>query len=117
MRLCKRAETPNNVRRGQTFGRGEHTVGLLLGFFRLPALLEGGPALNAEFFARGLVDEYFLTLGPVVVGGRDTLTPVEGAAVLSAARPRLDLVSAVANPATGEVYLHYRVLRDSAFAV
>ncbi len=30
-------------------------------------VLEGGPTLNAELFALGLVDEFFLTLGPVIV--------------------------------------------------
>jgi len=73
-------------------------------------LLEGGPTLNHEFFARRLVDEFFLTIGPVIVGGRDTITPVEGAAPFARdALPRLALLSAVANPATSEVYLRYRV--------
>lgn len=73
-------------------------------------LLEGGPALNQEFFARGAVDEFFLTLAPLIVGGRDTITVVEGAAAFPRESvPRLDLLSAVPNPATGEVYLRYRV--------
>ena len=41
-------------------------------------LLEGGPSLNAMFFQQNLVDEYFLSLGPVIVGGRESLTAVEG---------------------------------------
>lgn len=73
-------------------------------------LLEGGPTTNAQFFARGFIDEYFLTLGPVVVGGKDTLSAVEGpAAFPKELVKRLALVSAVPNPATGEVYLRYRV--------
>ncbi|HEY8489697.1 MAG TPA: RibD family protein [Dehalococcoidia bacterium] len=73
-------------------------------------LVEGGPTLNAELFELGLVDEYFLTLGPVVVAGSETLTAVEGprAFTRETAR-RLELLSAVPNPATNEVYLRYRV--------
>jgi 2,5-diamino-6-(ribosylamino)-4(3H)-pyrimidinone 5'-phosphate reductase len=75
-------------------------------------LCEGGPTTNAAFFASGFVDEFFLTLGPVIVGGRDTLTAVEGpAAFPQELVKRLELVSAVPNPATSEVYLRYRVRR------
>ena len=64
-------------------------------------LCEGGPATNAAFFAQGLVDEFFLTLGPVIVGGRDTLTAVEGpAAFAKELVKRLELVSAIPNRAT-----------------
>jgi 2,5-diamino-6-(ribosylamino)-4(3H)-pyrimidinone 5'-phosphate reductase len=75
-------------------------------------LLEGGADLNAQFFAAGLVDEIFLTLGPVIVAGNETKTAVEGPAAFTRdTAPRLDLLSAVPNPATGEVYLRYRVRR------
>jgi riboflavin biosynthesis pyrimidine reductase len=73
-------------------------------------LVEGGPNLNTQLFAQGLVDEYFVTLGPVIVGGRDSLTAVEGAIPFPRdAVKRLTLVSAVPNQATHEVYLRYRV--------
>ena len=73
-------------------------------------LCEGGPTTNAQFFELGVVDEYFLTLGPVIVGGRDTLTAVEGDSAFSREDvKRMDLISAVPNPATSEVYLRYRV--------
>jgi riboflavin biosynthesis pyrimidine reductase len=72
-------------------------------------LLEGGPDLNAQFFAQGLVDEYFLTLGPVIVGGRDTVTTVAGEPQQGAAPVRLEQLHAIPNPETGEVYLRYRV--------
>ena len=75
-------------------------------------LLEGGPSLNAEFFAINAIDEFFVTLGPVIVGGRETLTPVEGARAFSRETLKpLVLVSAVANETTGEVYVRYRVRR------
>ncbi len=72
-------------------------------------LVEGGPTLNAQLFQLGVVDEYFVTLGPVIVGGRDTKTPVGGEASFGRAQlPRYDLVWAVPNYETGEVYCRYR---------
>ena len=74
-------------------------------------LVEGGPTLNGMLFDRGMVDEYFVTLGPRVVGGEETLTPVRSDRASTAALvQQLELVSAVPNPATGEVYLRYRRL-------
>ena len=74
-------------------------------------LLEGGPSVNAEFFALGAVDELFLTVGPVVVGGRETLTPVEGETSFGLdGLKRLRVASAVVNEETDELYLRYRVV-------
>jgi riboflavin biosynthesis pyrimidine reductase len=39
---------------------------------------EGGPHLNAPLFAAGVVDELFLTIAPVLVGGHDPLTILAG---------------------------------------
>lgn len=76
-------------------------------------LCEGGPDINAELFAIDAVDELFLTIGPVIVGGRDVLTAVTGERPYSRRElPRLQLVSAVANEETDEVYLRYRVRRN-----
>ena len=76
-------------------------------------MVEGGPTLNAQLFEQGLVDEYFTTIGPVVVGGRDTLTAVESARPFTrAGAPRLRLLSAVTNEETDEIYLRYRVVRS-----
>ncbi len=87
--------------------RGELDAGVLL--------VEGGPSLNGELFARGLVDEYFLTLGSLVVGGGPTLTPVQGAQPpTSDSVTGLELMSAVRNPETSELYLRYRTRHRSA---
>lgn len=73
-------------------------------------LAEGGPGLNAGLFEAGLVDEYFTTVGPVIVGGAGALTPVEGSQPPALATvTRLELLSAVHNAETSEVYLRYRV--------
>lgn len=75
-------------------------------------LVEGGPTVNAQMYELGVVDEYFLTLGPVIVGGRDTLTAVEGESPFSRDDVKhLELLAAVPNPETNEVYVHYRVRR------
>ncbi|MCC7089658.1 MAG: dihydrofolate reductase family protein [Dehalococcoidia bacterium] len=74
-------------------------------------LCEGGPSLNAQMFRADAVDEYFVTIGPVVVGGKETLTPVEGEPYTRETLRHLELVSAFPNPETSEVYCRYRVRR------
>jgi riboflavin biosynthesis pyrimidine reductase len=75
-------------------------------------LVEGGPHLNGQLFEAGLVDEYFLTLGSVIVSGPGPLSPVvSGRPPSLETVTHLDLVTAVPNPATSEVYTHYRVRR------
>ena len=73
-------------------------------------LLEGGPTLNGDFFRRRLVDEFFLTLGPLIVGGHRGLSTVEtpGHTPTHETVQHLELLAAVPNPATSEVYLRYR---------
>lgn len=77
-------------------------------------LVEGGPTVYAGLYALDALDEAFLTLGPVVVGGAETLTAVEGAhAFTQDEAKRLELLSAHPNPETDEVYLRYRVRRQA----
>ena len=71
-------------------------------------LVEGGPTILGQLFERDLVDEYFLTLSGVIVGG-GAPTPVEGRRISTLASiVRFDLVSAVVNQEDGEVYLRFR---------
>jgi 5-amino-6-(5-phosphoribosylamino)uracil reductase len=79
-------------------------------------LLEGGPHLNAQLFAIGAVDELFLSVGPLIIGASAALSPVEGPGFDAGSAPRLDLVSAVQNDETDEVYLRYRVRREATHA-
>jgi riboflavin biosynthesis pyrimidine reductase len=67
---------------------------------------EGGPTLNRPLFARGLVDELFLTLAPRVDAGRDALPLVLGDALPTA---RLGLRSVFERD--GELFLRYAVAR------
>ena len=78
-------------------------------------LLEGGADLNRAFLDYDAVDEYFMTLGPVLVGGRDGLGAIGGDAgwSLDQAR-RLQLLAAVPNPATSEIYTRWRVVHRPA---
>lgn len=119
------AATPERRAAAEATGRDVYIVpagveiGGMLGHMRRELgvevlLCEGGPDVNAQLWAQGLVDEYFLTLGPVIVAGRDTKTAVEGPRAFGREElPHLDLVSAVTNGDTGEVYLRYRTRRPA----
>jgi riboflavin-specific deaminase-like protein len=75
-------------------------------------VLEGGPRLNGELFAAGLVDEVFLTVAARVAGGTGR-TIVEGDAPPALDFAALELVSAAPTPT--ELFLRYRVVpRDRA---
>jgi 5-amino-6-(5-phosphoribosylamino)uracil reductase len=77
-----------------------------LGLERL--VITGGGELVASLLAVGGIDELWLTVCPLLLGGKDAPTPVEGIGILEAVAPRLELlgVEAIAQ----EVFLHYRVL-------
>lgn len=77
-------------------------------------LCEGGPGVNRLFFDAGVVDEFFLTVGPLVVGGQGRLGPVGGHEMFAPDRmPRFDLLHTIANDETSELYLRYRTRRPS----
>lgn len=67
-------------------------------------LVEGGPRLNGSLISRGLVDELFLTLAPMLIGGSsgDPQTIVEGYLPKTVA---LRLISV--HLATDELFLRY----------
>jgi riboflavin biosynthesis pyrimidine reductase len=72
-------------------------------------LLECGGDLLAQFLQAGLVDEIYVTLCPLVLGGRGAPTLADGDGFTFATAPRLSLLHAV--PVEGEVYCRYRVER------
>ena len=75
-------------------------------------LVEGGPTVNGDLIDRGCVDEFFLTLGGVIVSGNGVKSAVQSDRAPSLeALTRLELLSAVPNGETDEVYLRYRVRR------
>jgi 5-amino-6-(5-phosphoribosylamino)uracil reductase len=76
-----------------------------LGISRLA--VTGGGELVASLIADDLIDEFWLTVCPLILGGADAPTPVEGTGFVSEQlAPRLELLSAeVINQ---EVFLHYQ---------
>jgi riboflavin-specific deaminase-like protein len=72
-------------------------------------LCEGGGELNGALFKSGLVNELYVTLCPVIFGGRDAPTPADGDGVetlADATQLKLHRVKRVRN----EFFLIYRVL-------
>ncbi len=78
-----------------------HTIGI-----KQLALLGGGK-LVASCLEAGLIDELWLTVCPIILGGEIAPTPVQNRGWLEAHAPRLNLleVRTIAN----EVFLHYRI--------
>lgn len=73
---------------------------------------EGGAILNYHMLTAGLVDEFFITVTPSIIGEPRPRTAVEGPAALPSDRlQRLDLVSTTT--CSGEVFMRYRVLGPS----
>ncbi|MCY7276662.1 MAG: RibD family protein [Phormidesmis sp. CAN_BIN44] len=78
-----------------------------LGLRRVAIL--GGGELVASLFVADLVDELWLTICPLILGGAMAPTPVEGVGFLAQFAPRLELLDI--RPVDEEVFLHYRVKR------
>ncbi|HEY9736379.1 MAG TPA: RibD family protein [Trichocoleus sp.] len=67
----------------------------------------GGGRLVAELLKEQLVQELFLTLCPLLLGGETAPTPVDGLGFLATAAPQLQLISC--EIVDQEIFLHYRV--------
>ena len=74
------------------------------------AILGGGELVEALFQA-DLIDELWLTVCPLILGGTQAPTPVAGQGFLAAAAPPLELLEVLT--VGPEVFLHYRVKRAS----
>lgn len=68
----------------------------------------GGGTLVADLFQAQVVDALYLTVCPLVLGGHQAPTPVDGLGWSADRAPRLQLVGV--NPVEDEVFLQYRVL-------
>jgi Pyrimidine reductase, riboflavin biosynthesis len=80
--------------------------------FRVNTLLiEAGSSLNYQFIANGWADEFFLTISPVFVGGKDNLNILGGDryGLGESQLARAELVSV--HHLENEVYLRYRFVR------
>ncbi len=78
-----------------------------LGMNKLAIL--GGGQLVASLLAASVIDEIWLTVCPLILGGVMAPTPVEGAGWLQSEGIELDLLEV--KQVEGEVFLHYRVVR------
>jgi 5-amino-6-(5-phosphoribosylamino)uracil reductase len=67
----------------------------------------GGGQLVASILAAGLIDELWLTVCPLLLGGTQAPTPVAGAGFPADLAPRLQLLSV--HTVEHEVFLHYSV--------
>ena len=77
-----------------------------LGLQRLAIL--GGGKLVASLLADNLIDEFWLTICPLILGGADAPTPVEGEGFLANLAPKLQLLEV--QQFDQEVFLHYGVI-------
>ncbi len=78
-----------------------------LGITQLAVL--GGGELVASMVELDLIDEFWLTICPLILGGATAPTPVEGKGFLAPLTPRLQLVEV--HTVEQEVFLHYRLDR------
>lgn len=76
-----------------------------LGLARLAVL--GGGELIASLLAVGLIDEVWLTVCPLILGGASAPTPAEGGGFLADLAPRLELLTT--QTVDQEIFLHYRL--------
>ncbi|WP_299414071.1 RibD family protein [Acaryochloris sp. IP29b_bin.148] len=83
---------------------------LPLGIKKIAVL--GGGQIVAALLAVDLIDELYLTVCPLLLGGTATPTPVAGQGWLQAEAPGLELLSV--QQVEHELFLHYRRRRNSA---
>ena len=76
---------------------------------------EGGAILNAHMLRAGLVDEFFITVTPTIIGEPRPRTAVEGECAL-APEDVLSLELLSMSESGGEVFLRYRVPNATPFA-
>lgn len=72
-------------------------------------LLEGGGSINWEFIKKNLVDEFFITITPYILGGTDAISLVQGKGfdtILKSTKLRLISIRRLEN----DVILHYKKL-------
>jgi 2,5-diamino-6-(ribosylamino)-4(3H)-pyrimidinone 5'-phosphate reductase len=83
-------------------------VDILAGLGVKRIMVEGGGTLNFEMLEAGLVDEIYVAVGPMVFGGRDAPTLVDGAGFPYGKAARLELINL--ENLGGIIVLRYRVL-------
>lgn len=72
-------------------------------------LLEGGGTINWEFIKNNLVNEFFITITPFILGGKDAITLVQGEGfdkITKSHKLRLNVIKRLEN----DLFLHYSKL-------
>ncbi|MDF5719794.1 MAG: RibD family protein [Rhizonema sp. PD37] len=69
----------------------------------------GGGSLTAALVKAGRIDDWWLTIWPVIFGGHNAPTPVAGEGFLPAQAPQLHLVET--RQIESELFLHYRTVK------
>ncbi|WP_392534058.1 RibD family protein [Nostoc sp. C117] len=69
----------------------------------------GGGSLTATLVEAGRIDDWWLTILPVIYGGESAPTPVDGKGFLPSAAPKLELMET--RQVGSELFLHYRTLK------
>jgi 5-amino-6-(5-phosphoribosylamino)uracil reductase len=72
----------------------------------------GGGQVVASLLENNLIDEFWLTICPLILGGVSSPTVVEGTGFLAELAPKLQLVEV--KTVEQEVFLHYRVIGQEA---
>ena len=69
-------------------------------------LLEGGGLINWEFIKNDLVDEFFITITPHLIGGKNSVSLIQGDGFEKIAKsPKLQLIGV--NRLGDDLVLHY----------
>jgi 5-amino-6-(5-phosphoribosylamino)uracil reductase len=68
----------------------------------------GGGSLTAALVKAGRIDDWWLTIWPVIYGGKQAPSPVEGEGFLPNAAPNLQLVET--RQVGSQLFLHYRTI-------
>ena len=79
-----------------------------LGIDKLAIL--GGGELVASLLSVDLIDKFWLTVCPMIFGGRNAPTPVEGIGFLQSQGKKLSLLEV--KQIDQEIFLHYKILRS-----
>ncbi len=70
----------------------------------------GGGSLTASLVKAGRIDDWWLTIWPVIYGGKQAPTPVEGDGFFPHSAPHLELIET--RRVGSELFLHYRTLKQ-----
>ena len=71
-------------------------------------LVMGGGELVASLLSEGFIDELYLTICPLLIGGKTAPTPVGGLGFVLPRTPQLKLISS--KTVGDEVFLHYKTI-------